>query len=154
MYFHWENDTYIGQQCGVTADTTQADQELQSNSQIVAPPLVGHQSIPSIFNLRSWNLVSILQIERFVKNMMYTRGCSTHSSERELFQDDSTFAVMNMRLLSTSDVACREPHPLPFRLGDMLWPWPRVSSSGVQGLEAGGMSPVSSSSMLLSQGSR
>lgn len=74
---------------------------------------------------------------------------------REHFgKNDSTLAVMNMRLLSTSDVACREPHPLPLRLGHRPCPCPRVSSSGVQGLEAGGMSPVSSSSMLLSQGSR
>lgn len=59
-----------------------------------------------------------------------------------------------MRLLRTSEVACREPQPLPFRLGDipMACPWPG-SSSGVQGLEAGG-SPASTNSMLLSQGSR
>lgn len=59
-----------------------------------------------------------------------------------------------MRLLRTSEVACREPQPLPFRLGDtpMACPWPG-SSSGVQGLEAGG-SPASTNSMLLSQGNR
>ncbi|KAG7267513.1 hypothetical protein CRUP_003412 [Coryphaenoides rupestris] len=64
--------------------------------------------------------------------------------------------VCGNRLFSTSDVACRDPQPLPRRHGDRprLCARLRCSSSGVQGLEAGGRSPVSSSSMLLSQGSR
>ncbi|KAK0135428.1 hypothetical protein N1851_028720 [Merluccius polli] len=63
---------------------------------------------------------------------------------------------MNMRLFNTKDVACREPQPLPRRQGDSprLCARLRCSSSGVQGLEAGGRRPVSTSSMLLSQGSR
>lgn len=67
------DDTYIGQQCGVTADSTQADEELQGDSQVVAPPLVGHQSVPSVFNLRAWNLVSILKIERSKKYPLHMR---------------------------------------------------------------------------------
>lgn len=86
--------------------------------------------------LRTWKILL----------MNYKCLCKTKNSH--------TLAVMNMRLLSTKDVACKDPHPFPLRLGVMPCVWLRVSSSGVQGLEAGGSSPVSTSSMLLSQGSR
>lgn len=52
--------TYKWQQCRITADSAQADEELQGDPQVVAPPLVGHQSVPGILNLWAGNLVSVL----------------------------------------------------------------------------------------------
>lgn len=67
-----------------------------------------------------------------------------------------TFAVMNMRLLSTIDVACKEPQPVPFNWVDepVLGVRLEASQSEMLGVKDGSNRPLSTNSMFPSQGRR
>lgn len=68
-----------------------------------------------------------------------------------------TLAVINIRLLRTSEVACAEPQPEPGRCdegGAMQGPRLLFISNGWAGLEVTGNRPPSTSSMFLSHGSK
>lgn len=55
----WE--THVGQEECVTANPTQADQELQGDPQVVAPFLIVGECIPSVLHFRPRHLIPILQ---------------------------------------------------------------------------------------------
>lgn len=65
--------TYIGQEDSVAADSTQADEELQCDPQVVTPLLVVGQSVPSILHFCSWDFVSILTQTRLKAAYMSVR---------------------------------------------------------------------------------
>lgn len=64
--------THMGQERGVAADPTQANEKLQGGPQVITPSVAADQSVPSALHLGTGNIISILAQKRQTRFIFFS----------------------------------------------------------------------------------